>query len=81
MERINGILFGRPGGQVPIEEFKDYDSAILDAVGEYGLKDLPIVTHMDFGHTDPMTVLPLGVECEIDCILKKVSIMENAVTE
>jgi muramoyltetrapeptide carboxypeptidase LdcA involved in peptidoglycan recycling len=28
---------------------------------EEGLTDLPIVTHMDFGHTDPMFVVPYGV--------------------
>lgn len=80
LEEINGILFGRPGGQVPLEKFDNYDEAILEVVAiECGLNTLPIVTHMDFGHTDPMTVLPLGVDCEINCTSKKIYITENAV--
>ena len=30
-------------------------------VREEGLTDLTLVTRMDFGHTDPQWVLPLGV--------------------
>ena len=33
---------------------------------EYGLRGLPIVGNVDFGHTDPMMVLPLGVCIRID---------------
>jgi muramoyltetrapeptide carboxypeptidase LdcA involved in peptidoglycan recycling len=36
---------------------------------------------MDFGHTDPMTVLPLGVDCEIDCDAQQIRINENAVID
>ena len=82
LEEISGILFGRPGGQVPVEQFGAYDEAILQVVvNEFGFTDLPIVTQMDFGHTDPMTVLPLGVDCEVDCNAQKIYITENAVGE
>ena len=82
LKEINGILFGRPGGQVPVEQFDAYDEAILQVVDkEEGLTDLPIITRMDFGHTDPMTVLPLGVDCEIDCDEQKIRIIENAVVD
>jgi muramoyltetrapeptide carboxypeptidase LdcA involved in peptidoglycan recycling len=48
---------------------------------EEGLADLPIVTQMDFGHTDPMFVLPYGVRAEIDSENKRVAILENAVCD
>ena len=80
LKEISGILFGRPGGQVPVEQFSAYDQAITQVVvNEEKLTDIPIVTCMDFGHSDPMMVLPLGVECEIDCDAERVSIHENAV--
>ena len=61
LARLSGILFGRPGGQVPVERFPEYDNAILQVVAEEeGLSDLPVVTQMDFGHTDPMFILPYG---------------------
>lgn len=81
LPRLAGILFGRPGGDAPLETFDAYDEAIVQVVTrEEGLTDLPIVTRMDFGHTDPMFVLPYGIEAEVDCDLKTFAILEAAVT-
>lgn len=81
LEKLSGILFGRPGGEVPIQKFDEYDQAILDVVSrEEDLTDLPVITCMDFGHTSPMFVLPYGVQAEIDFERKRFSILENAVT-
>lgn len=81
LKRINGILFGRPGGQVPVEKFDQYDQAILRIVAEEEcLRNVPIVTRMDFGHTDPMMVLPYGLTCEIDCENQKIIFPECATT-
>jgi muramoyltetrapeptide carboxypeptidase LdcA involved in peptidoglycan recycling len=82
LQRLNGLLFGRPGGQVPPEQFAEYDAALLQVVAEEeGLTELPIVTRMDFGHTDPMMVIPYGVEAEIDCATERFAILEAAVSE
>ncbi|MDX5435750.1 MAG: hypothetical protein LPK03_01050 [Pontibacter sp.] len=35
---------------------------------------------MDFGHTDPVFTLPLGVTAEIDCDNQTFSISESGVT-
>jgi muramoyltetrapeptide carboxypeptidase LdcA involved in peptidoglycan recycling len=82
LRQLSGILFGRPGGDVPLDKFEEYDRAILQVVREdEGLTDLPIITNMDFGHTSPILVLPYGVQAEIDCDHKRFSILENAVTD
>ena len=82
LQRLSGILFGRPGGGVPVDDFARYDEAILEVVAEEeGLRSLPIVTHMDFGHTDPMFVLPYGVMAHIDCDNQRLEILENAVMD
>ena len=79
---LSGILFAKPGGGIPVGRFDEYEEAILRVVvGEQGLTDLPIVTRMDFGHTDPMFVLPYGVEAEIDCEGERFSIVEGAVVD
>ena len=81
LKDISGILFARPGGEVPLDKFEEYDRAILQVVREEErLTDLPIVTNMDFGHTSPMFVLPYGLQAEIDCENQRFSILENAVT-
>ena len=82
LERLSGILLGRPGGGIPPDDFVNYDDALLSVVsGEYGLTDMPIVTRMDFGHTDPFFVMPYGVRAEIDCDAQTFSIVENAVVD
>lgn len=80
LERLSGILFARPGGEVPPAQFAEYDQAILEVVArEEGLTDLPVISGMDFGHTDPMFVLPYGVQAEIDCGTGRFAILEGAV--
>jgi len=82
LKQLSGILFGRPGGNIPVEKFKEYDEVLHQVITEEeGLSDLPIITHMDFGHTDPMFVLPYGVKAEIDCDRQQFTILENAVTD
>jgi muramoyltetrapeptide carboxypeptidase LdcA involved in peptidoglycan recycling len=82
LKRIHGLLVGRPGGQVPPERFAEYDQAILNImVEEGGLINTPIVTIMDFGHTDPMLVLPYGAQTRIDCDQQIIEITESAVSE
>jgi muramoyltetrapeptide carboxypeptidase LdcA involved in peptidoglycan recycling len=82
LERLSGILVGRPGGaDLNPARFGEYDDAILRVVRtEEGLTELPIITQMDFGHTDPMFVLPYGVQAEIDMEKQQFTILENAVT-
>jgi muramoyltetrapeptide carboxypeptidase LdcA involved in peptidoglycan recycling len=80
LEQLSGILYARPC-RVDQADFGDYDEAILNVVAqEEGLTDLPIITHMDFGHTEPIFVLPYGVQAEIDCDQQHFSILESAVT-
>ena len=82
LRRLSGILVGRPGGQVSPEKFEDYDEVILQVVAEEeGLTGLPIITRMDFGHTDPMFVLPYGAEAEIDCEQQRFAILDGAVED
>jgi len=82
LKKLSGILFGRPGGNISPDRFKEYDEVLhLVVTEEEGRSDLPIITHMDFGHTDPIFVLPYGVKAEIDCDNQQFTILENAVVD
>ena len=82
LSRLAGILYARPGGMMPVERFAEYDEALQQVVvTEEGLTDLPIITQMDFGHTDPMFVLPYSVLAEIDCERGQLAIVESGVRE
>ena len=64
------------------EQFDKYDRVISQVIiEEEGLLDLPVITHMDFGHTYPMFVLPYGIQAEINCDTQQFSIIESAVAE
>ncbi len=79
-KNLSGILVGRPGGNIPPERFTEYDKALLSiVVEEEGLVDLPIITNMDFGHTDPMCVVPYGIQTELNCHTHQITILESAV--
>ncbi len=79
--QLSGILMGRPGGNIPPGRFTEYDKALLKiVVDEQGLAELPVISNMDFGHTDPMLVLPYGVQTEINSDTEQVTILEGAVT-
>lgn len=79
-DRLNGLIVGRARG------YSDEDKARLDemiidvAVEEFGATHLTIVTNMDFGHTDPQWILPLGVRAELDPIARTFRLLEAAVT-
>ena len=77
LQAVRGILFGRPYGEE--SSFGAYDMGLLEVCRELGLESLPVVTQMDFGHTDPMFVIPYGVEAEIDCDQQQLCYREAAV--
>lgn len=77
LENLAGILIGRPGGNV--QQLDQYDRAIQSTLSEeFGLTKIPILAQMDFGHTDPMCVLPYGIMAQIDCTTKKLTLHEPA---
>ena len=74
LKRLRGILVGRPCN-VPVKDFDKYDAAFIRAVHEEAGLDIPIVTRMDFGHTDPICCLPYGYLAQIDPVSETVSLV------
>ncbi|HVH15225.1 MAG TPA: hypothetical protein VNA15_05840 [Candidatus Angelobacter sp.] len=69
---------GRPAGYTD-EDKKKLDQNITAVVsGEFHKSNLPVFTNVDFGHTDPQLIIPLGVEAEIDCETKRFRLVETA---
>ncbi len=78
-ERAAAILFGRARGYSD-EQKRVLDASLLSVVAEeFGQPDLPVVSNMDFGHTDPQVILPLGVEADVDGDVRIVRLVEPAV--
>lgn len=79
LSRLKGMIFSKPAG-VPEHTFYEYDGTIQKVLSEYGRKDMPVITNMDFGHTDPMLTLPYGALAEIDPHTQTFSILESGVS-
>ena len=54
------------------------DLAVVIADG--GDADLVVVANLDYGHSSPMGVLPLGVRARVDPIERTIRTLESAVT-
>ena len=78
LERINGIIIGR-GANLPENEMDRYDKAFLQVVQKECHLNIPVISQMDFGHTDPMFLIPYGAQAEIDASNGDFTILENAV--
>ena len=76
-DKISALLIGRPRDYSDKEK-KELDKTIVKIVKtEFKNESLPIITNMDFGHTDPQWILPLGIKAEIDCHNKEFKLIEK----
>ena len=66
--RIAGLVLGRFPPQVGFSEDDPLEEIILRAVRGY---DFPVAVDFDFGHTDPMFTLPLGVRARLEADPKR----------
>lgn len=76
-DKIQAILVGRARDYTE-EEKNQLEKNIIDVVSkEFNHSEMPIITNMDFGHTDPQWILPLGIKAEIDCHKKEFKLIEK----
>lgn len=79
LERLNGILIARPdpGGNPHYQ--RELEEVFVTVLAENGLQHLPVLSGLDFGHTQPMMTLPYGVEAQINCQTAQLTITEPGV--
>ncbi len=77
LQRLRGLLVGRPYAYAA-QQKPELRKVLLERTARY---DFPIVTDIDFGHTDPTLTLPIGSRAVIDVPNQRISIVEAAVME
>lgn len=79
LKKVNGILFARPYQFVTSSLERTLDDILLFFGEKY---DIPVIGNVDCGHTTPMATLPLGVNLEMNALLKQpeIVITEASVT-
>lgn len=76
-DRISALMVGRAARYDEAAK-QALDAAVVSVIaGEFGRRDLPIMSNMDFGHTDPQFVLPLGIGARLDCAAKSLELTES----
>ena len=76
LHAINGIVVGKPGYPDKLEPYKKVYRQVVGF--EAGLPDLPILYNVNVGHAYPIGLFPLGLEYEIDCEAKTLTLLEPA---
>lgn len=74
MKKYLGIIVGKPKNETYYEDYKEVYKKITF---EASKKDLPILYNVNFGHTSPMAILPLGLKVEVDLDKKEIRFLEK----
>ena len=78
-DRVSAVLIGRARSYSD-EAKAELDEMVVRVVArEFGQPELPVVSNLDFGHTDPQWLLPLGVLAEVDIDARLFRLLEPAV--
>ena len=82
LHQLAALVLGRPGGRdLSADDRLAYDDAVLQVIRrEQALHSLPIVTGVDFGHTDPIWTVPQGTRTRLDPDAKTITFLEAAVS-
>lgn len=75
-DEIAGILVGKPARR---SKYEPYKAVYRRVVGfEAGRPELPILYNVNFGHAEPIGVLPIGARCRLDADRKTLTLLESA---
>lgn len=75
LNRINGIIVGKPQDEVYYDEYKEIYRKILK---EFKCEELPIIYNINIGHSYGAGLLPLGINYEINLDNKTIKFLESA---
>lgn len=79
LERINGLVIGRARGYTDDQKLELDDMIHSIVIDMFGATHVTVATNMDFGHTDPQWILPLGVLAELHPAANTFRLLEPAV--
>ena len=73
---ISGILVGKPARRSKYGPYKDVFRRVVGF--EAGRPELPILCNVNFGHAEPIGILPYGALCRLDADHKTLTLLESA---
>ena len=76
---VAGILVGKPAHRSKYEPYKEVWRKVVGF--EAHRTDLPILYNVNFGHADPIRILPIGARCRLDADRRILTLLEPATAE
>ena len=73
---ISGILVGKPARRSKYEPYKEVYRKVVGF--EAKRPELPILYNVNFGHAEPIGILPIGARCRLDAEHKTLTLLEPA---
>ena len=81
LESLAGILIARATTMGDATYQARLEAAVLASLTQAGRPNLPVLSGLDFGHTQPMLTLPYGARARIDCAAASLTILEAGVAD
>ena len=75
-KQIAGLIVGRIHGDVKLSDADSLEMILNDALRGYAF---PVITGVDFGHTDPLITIPLGIKCRMNTRKPEIAFLEAGV--
>lgn len=75
--KIKGVMLGRAKDYSDEEKLQLNEIVLKVIRDEFGADNVPIVVDIDFGHTDPKFILPLGAKIELNPKTKDIILLES----
>ena len=75
-DAVSGIIVGKPARRDKYEPYKEVYRRVVG--GEAGRPDIPILYNVNFGHANPIGVIPYGIMCRLDADRKELTLLEPA---
>lgn len=73
---INGVIVGKPARRSKYEPYKEVYQKVIGK--EAGHPELPILYNVNFGHAEPIGIIPYGIKCRLDAENKTLTLLEPA---
>lgn len=75
-DEICGVLVGKPARRSKYEPYKQMLRRVIAL--EAGHPELPVLCNLNFGHAEPIGVLPIGLRCRLDADARRLTLLEPA---
>ena len=76
IDAVSGIIVGKPARRSKYEPYKEVYRRVVGR--EAGRPDMPILYNVNFGHANPIGIIPYGIMCRLDADRKELTLLEPA---